>query len=457
MHFVDSGSAQPSLGPLHLPPASRPLQLWGGIESSVVRVGDTWRDQVRETGHHARGVRDLDLLAALGLRTLRYPMLWERATPGQPGNCGWGWHDTQLGALRRHGVEVIAGLVHHGSGPRATSLLDPLFPERLAAHAGRAAARYPFVAAWTPVNEPLTTARFACLYGHWHPHLRDEGAFLRAVVNQARAALLAMRAIRAHLPAARFLHTEDLGRVFSTPPLREQADHENGRRWLSLDLLCGRLDRRHPWRGNIEACGVPAQHLDELATGEAAPDLVGINHYATSDRFLDHRLHLYPPHLRGGNGHRAYADTEALRADLGAGVTGWEPRLREAWERYHRPLVLSEVHLGCDDPHEQVRWLMEAWRAAQALRAEGADIRAVTAWALFGLMDWNTMLRERRGHYEPGAFDARVQALTGSPQPTLLAEAVAGLATRGEFTHAALHECGWWRREERIHAALRRA
>lgn len=458
MQLVNSDSVRTSPRLQHLPASlSRPLQLWGGVECSVVRVGDTWRDQVRETGHHARGVRDLDLLAALGLRTLRYPVLWERATLGQPGGCGWRWHDTQLGALRRHGIEVVAGLVHHGSGPRATSLLDPLFPERLAAYAGRVAARYPFVSAWTPVNEPLTTARFACLYGHWHPHLRDEGAFLRAVVNQARAALLAMRAIRAHLPAARFLHTEDLGRVFATPPLREQAAYENGRRWLSLDLLCGRLDRQHPWRGIIEAHGVPARHLDELATGEAAPDLIGINHYATSDRFLDHRLRLYPPHLRGGNGNRSYADTEALRVELGVGTTGWEPRLREAWERYRRPIVLSEAHLGCDDPHEQVRWLMEAWRAAQALRAEGADVRAVTAWALFGLMDWNTMLRERRGHYEPGAFDARARALTGPPQPTLLAQAVTALASGGEFTHAALREAGWWRREERIHATLRRA
>ena len=33
-------------------------------------------------------------------------------------------------ALREAGVTPIAGLVHHGSGPRDTSLLDPAFPER---------------------------------------------------------------------------------------------------------------------------------------------------------------------------------------------------------------------------------------------------------------------------------------------------------------------------------------
>lgn len=422
--------------------------MWGGIECSVVRIGQSWRDQVRETGHHGRGARDLDLLSTLGVRTLRYPVLWERAIRGQPGGCGWGWHDRQLGALREHGIEVVAGLLHHGSGPRGTDLLDPLFPEKLAAYAGRVAARYPFIAAWTPVNEPLTTARFACLYGYWHPHLRDEGAFLRAIVAQCRAALQAMRAIRARLPDARFMHTEDLGRTFATPPLADQATYENSRRWLTLDLLCGRLDREHPWRGRLQVHGVPARHLDELAEGEAAPDLIGVNHYATSDRFLDHRLRLYPPHLQGGNGHQTYVDTEALRVDLGSGMTGCEPRLREAWERYSRPLVVSEAHLGCADPREQVRWLMEVWGAAQALRAEGADVRAVTAWALFGLVDWDSMLRERRGRYEPGAFDIR----SDPPRPTLLGEAIAVLAKGGAFTHAALGEPGWWRRAERIQA-----
>ena len=140
--------------------------------------------------------------------------------------------------------------------------------------------------------------------------------------------------------------------------------------------------------------------------------------------------------------------------DLRPGATGWEPRLREAWERYRRPLAITEAHLGCDDPHEQVRWLMEAWNAAQVLRAEGGDVRAVTAWTLFGLMDWDSMLREHRGRYEPGAFDARTDH---PPRPTLLAEVVAALAKKGTFTHAALRVPGWWRKEERVHASLRRA
>ncbi len=429
--------------------AGLPLELWGGVECSVVRVGDEWRDQVIETGHQDHGVANIAAATSLGLRTLRYPLVWERLGSGDPG--AWAWQQRQLTALRDHGVTVIAGLVHHGSGPAGTSLLDLAWGEKLAAYAGDAARRCPGIHAWTPVNEPLTTARFSCLYGYWYPHARDEGAFLRALANQCRGILLAMRAIRGEQPDACFVHTEDIGRVFSTPPLASQARYENGRRWLSLDLLCGKVGPRHPWRRILEHHGVAAADLDALATGEAAPDLIGVNYYATSDRYLDHRLRLYPPHLRGGNGQMEYADTEALRVDLGNGLTGWEPRLREVWQRYRRPMAVTEAHLGCDDPYEPVRWLMEAWQAARTLRADGADIRAVTAWALFGLMDWNSMLREHQGHFEPGALDARA----APPRLTPLAAAISGLARHGSHWHPSLDEPGWWRRDERVHASLR--
>ncbi len=414
-----------------------------------MRVGDEWRDQVFETGHHSRGVGDIHQIAGLGIRTVRYPVLWERISGGYPD--GWEWHDKQLAALEHQGMTVAAGVMHHGSGPRGTDLLDPELPEKLAQHAGAAAERYPWLLLWTAVNEPQTTARFSCLYGHWYPHLRDTSAFLRALANQCRAVLLAGRMIKSKSAKARFLQTEDVGRVFATHPLREQAHYENTRRWLSLDLLCGFVDRQHPWRSAFDGAGVSARHLDELATGEATPDLIGVNHYVTSDRFLDHRCMLYPPQLRGGNGILAYADTEAVRADIDLSLVGWEPRLREVWHRYKRPMILSEVHLGCDSPAESVRWLMEAWRAARTLRSEHIPVQAVTAWALFGLVDWDTMLRERRGRFEAGALDAR----DGPPRPTLLAAAIASLARHGEFADPCLSEPGWWRRSDRIQEGLR--
>ena len=124
--------------------------------------------------------------------------------------------------------------------------------------------------------------------------------------------------------------------------------------------------------------------------GPCPPDIIGINHYLTSERFLDERAAALPGAPAGRQRPRTrYADVEAVRVALPAADRGPAARLREVWERYHLPVAVTEVHLGCTRD-EQLRWLTEVWDGAQAVRAEGADIRAVTAWSLFGAFDWNS-------------------------------------------------------------------
>ncbi|PWC27520.1 sugar nucleotide-binding protein [Teichococcus aestuarii] len=428
--------------PLDATPA-RPVEVWGGVEASIVRIGERWRDQAVETGHRARP-EDLERIAALGIGTLRYPVLWESVAPRHPGERDWSWHDERLGRLRRLGISVIAGLLHHGSGPRYTSLLDPLFPEKLAAHAEAVALRYPWVRHFTPVNEPLTTARFSGLYGHWYPHRSDAPAFLRALVNQCRGVVLAMQAIRRVTPEASLVQTEDLGRTFATPLLQYQAAFENERRWLSFDLLCGRVGPLHRLYAFMRANGIAAAELDWLRANARPPDILGMNHYLTSDRYLDERPEAYPASAQGGNGRHRYADVEAVRVDLPASALEPAARLRELWDRYRRPVALTEVHHGCTR-EEQLRWLAEGWDAAVALKRQGADVRALTVWALLGVRDWNSLLLRQDGFYEPGAFDIR----STPPRPTALAAATAALASGRRFHHPVLDTPGWWRRPGR--------
>jgi len=422
-----------------------PLELWGGAECTIVRLGDEWRDQSEETGHRARA-DDVDRIAALGIARLRFPLLWEKIAPDHPDHVDFAWTDARLEALRERGIAVVGGLLHHGSGPRYTNLLDPEFPRKLGDYAARVAEHYPWIDLWTPVNEPLTTARFSALYGHWYPHRRDYPSFLRALVNQCLGTLEAMRAIRGVNPVARLLQTEDLGKTFATAPLLYQAEHENSRRWLSLDLLCGRVTPRHEWHGRLLDAGISEAALDALQSGEAAPDLIGINHYLTSERFLDHRRHLYPGQASGGNGRHAYVDAEAVRVKHLDEDVGLAPRLREAWQRYRRPLAITEVHHGCTRD-EQVRWFAECWRMALALRGEGVDLRAVTPWSLFGNVDWRSLLTRREGVTDVGAYDVRGP----EPRATVIAEAAKAYAAGRDFDHPVLDLPGWWRRPARLY------
>ena len=433
----------------HLSTAALPLTdalaLWGGLECTVVRLGERFRNQIQETGHDQR-LEDLDRIAALGIRTLRYPVLLETVAPLHPDDCDWRWHDERLARLRALGITPIAGLMHHGSGPVYAPMDQPEFAPVLARHAERVAQRYPWVIHFTPVNEPLTTARFSGLYGHWYPHGQSKACFLRLLVNQCRAVVLSMQAIRRVTPQAQLVQTEDLGKTFGTPPLQAQIDHENSRRWLSFDLLCGRVDSQHEWWPEFMEAGIGREELAFFQEAGCTPDLLGLNHYLTSERYVDHRLNLYPSMAGQHNGR--YVDLEAVRMDLPESQLGPEARLREVWQRYGLPMAVTEVHHGCSRD-DQLRWLLEVWRAAQRLRAERVDLRAVTLWSLLGAVDWNTLLTQDNGFYEPGAFDVRAHP----PRLTVLGQAAHGLATTGDFAHPVLDRPGWWQREERFYKA----
>ncbi len=422
------------------------LELWVGPECTINRVDERWRDQSELTGF-AQRPGDIARLASLGAKRMRLPVLWER-TARMPGELDFSWADEAMAQATAAGIEPIVGLLHHGSGPRHTSLVDPHFPTLFADYARRVARRYPGQRLWTPINEPLTTARFSCLYGLWYPHAEDDGSFVRALLQQVRATVLAMRAIRAVNPDAQLVQTDDLGFTRCTPALQDQAGFDNERRWLAFDLLCGRVDEGHPLWDWLLGCGASECELARLREEPCPPDIIGINAYVTSERFLDERLELHPPHLHGGNGRQAYVDIETVRAH-GELIDGFAGRLRETHARYGLPIAITEVHMGCTR-EEQMRWLHQAWLAAIEARREGVDVRAVTAWAAFGAVDWSSLLTRETGHYEPGLWDIRSDPPRRTAVGALAACLARGQATDAAALHPVLAGPGWWQRDLRF-------
>ena len=419
------------------------LELWGGVECTVNRVGDNYFSQL-ERNRHPERLSDLDLFAELGITAIRYPILWENVAPNGLETADWSWADKSLIKLRELAITPIAGLVHHGSGPKNTSLIDPRFPQHLEAYSSAVAQRYPWIEYYTPVNEPLTTARFSGLYGVWYPHGRDEKTFKDAFLTQCRGIVLAMRAIRKINPQAKLIQTDDLGKTYSTPLLEYQAKFNNELRWLTWDILCGRLDESHPlWFWLIDCCFATKEELLWFADNPCIPNFIGANYYVTSERFLDENLQNYPAHYYGGNHVHAYADVEVARS-LQATIS-LKPLLHEMWDRYHIPIVVTEAHID-STRDDQIRWIAEIWNSAIEAKKEGIDIKAVTVWALLGSYDWNCLVTECRGYYEPGAFDIRGP----SPRPTAIASLMKNLTKNNLLSHPVLSGPGWWKRSNRF-------
>jgi len=398
----------------------------------VARIdAETVRDQIAETGLDVRR-DDAERIAALGVQASRVPVSWERVAPADPHERDYREPARRLDALRAVGIEPIVTLLHHGSGPHYTDLLDPAFSLWFAQYAEATARQFPWVTRWTPINEPLTTARFATLYGHWFPNMRDERGFGRAMVNQTLAQQAALRAIRRVIPAAEFVLTEDLQRFAAGDAgVSDYVSFLRERAYLSVELVAGRVGGRHPLAAYLtERCGVNAQELAMMQRDAVVPDLVAFNHYAHSERYL------FTTDAGAGDVPAVYVAGQPAPA---AG-----PLLQAAWERLRLPLAVGEVHVHAPAP-ERVRWLAQHAADVLQLRAGGVDVRALGAWAAFGMIDWHSLLRRRAGVAEDGIYT--FAGPNGTPQPTAVAGAVRELAATGAIEDGGVR--GWWERPDR--------
>ncbi len=410
------------------------LEIWASPEPTVARIDPrTWRDQAAETGWSARPA-DVDRIADLGVGACRFPVLWEHVAPQVPAERDFRAARAGVERLRARGVAPIVTLLHHGSGPHYTDLLDPAFPHLFADYAAAAVRALPEVERWTPINEPLTTARFSTLYGVWYPNRSDDPAFGRALVHQTLATLYAMERIRSVRPDAQLVVTEDLQRFTAADAgVAPYVAFLRERSMLSIELLCGRVRTGHAlYDFLVERCAVSEGELATIAAHAVAPDLVAFNHYPHSERYL-------------------WSRDDALAGDVPAVYVAGEPMpaagplLRAAAARLALPLALGEVHV--DAPAlERIRWLAQHAADVRALRADGVDVRALGVWAAFGMIDWHSLLRARAGAAEDGIYTFAGPG--GTPQPTALAAAVRALARGERIDDGGVR--GWWERAERL-------
>jgi dTDP-4-dehydrorhamnose reductase len=408
------------------------LELWASPEPTVARIDtDTVRDQIAETGLDVR-TGDAERIAALGVSASRVPVLWERVAPIDPHEHDFSEPARRLNALRVAGIEPIVTLLHHGSGPQYTDLLDPAFPLWFAEYAEATARMFPWIRRWTPINEPLTTARFATLYGVWYPNARDDRAFGRAMVNQTLAQQAAMRRIRRVIPDAEFVLTEDLQRYAAGDAgAAEYVEFLRERVYLSVELVAGRVGDDHTLTAFLtERCGVNALELAMMQRDACVPDLVAFNHYPHSERYL---------FTHGDDA----ADVPAVYV-AGEPSPAAGPLLRAAGERLQLPLALGEVHVHAPAA-ERVRWLAQHVADAQALRAGGMDVRALGAWAAFGMVDWHSLLQQRAAVAEDGIYT--FAGPNEVPQPTAVADALRELVATGSIDDRGVR--GWWERADR--------
>src|SRR5690349_10314063 len=89
------------------------LEVWVGIECTINRIGNTYREQLDYSGHYMRP-GDVRALADLGITHLRYPVLWEKHQRNESKPIDWRWAERRLSQITSCGMVPVVGLLHHG-------------------------------------------------------------------------------------------------------------------------------------------------------------------------------------------------------------------------------------------------------------------------------------------------------------------------------------------------------
>ena len=304
----------------------------GGFEASThCRQADGRRlDLIASTRHDEFVRQDYERLHSVGIKTARDGIRWHLIDKGS-GNYDWSSALPMIRAARTAHTQVIWDLLHFG-WPSHIDVFKPHFVDQFARFT-RAFLKVlvdesdavPFIA---PINEPSFLSFAAGEKGFFFPFQHGRGndikkQFVRGIIAACEAAL------EVHA-GTRFVHTDPVINIIAHPGRpqdRMAAEQYRLGQFESWDMIAGGA---HP----------------ELGGQKKYLDILGLNYYIQNQWI----------HPGGGVLVPTHPDHLPFRYFLG-----------EVYERYGRPLFISETGIEAEVRPEWLRYMgQEARKALQA-------------------------------------------------------------------------------------------
>ena len=357
-----------------------------GIECSYPTIeGGRWRrDQMHATGHYRRWAEDLELAREVGVTHLRYGpplhLIWQA-----PGRYDWTLVDEVMADLEAWGPEPIVDLCHFGLPSWLGDFQNSEAPQALAEYAGAFAERYGWVRFYTPVNEMYVCGRLSALDGGWNEQREDDGAFVSAIRNMARASVSMTDCVLRQRPDAVFVNSES-GEYYQPccpdPEIQALAEFENERRFLPLDLLYAH-EVSEKMRQHLREQGMADEEYRWFMERQVPRRTVlGVDYYEWNEKLIDH---------------------EGQSRALGE-LFGWYVIASHYYQRYGRPMMHTETNRL--DARDGPRWLWRQWHNVQLMRRAGVPLVGFTWYSLIDQVDWDIALTRALGNVNPvGLYD----------------------------------------------------
>jgi beta-glucosidase/6-phospho-beta-glucosidase/beta-galactosidase len=321
----------------------------GGFECSTHRRFDGRRlDMIDATAHDRFALEDYRRLTQLGIGAARDGLRWHLIETTR-GKYDFSSVEMQLIAAETTGVRVIWDLFHYGY-PDDIDIFSAEFPDRFAAFAAAFASYHRRVtgraAAVVPINEISFYSWIAGEEGKFHPYAVDRGDELK--LQLVRSAITGIKAMRSVEPDTFIMSSEPAVNVISRPEepwFAVEAENYRRSQYQAIDMLTGLLD----------------PHLG----GETSLiDMIGVNYYPHNQWFFPDR-EMVPME-------------DPLYRPLG-------DILREVYERYDTPLVISET--GTEDERRRPWFRYVVDESRRAINA-GVDLRGVCIYPIVNHPGW---------------------------------------------------------------------
>jgi beta-glucosidase len=352
-----------------------------GFEDTFIpqsRPGMRALDEYELTGHYERWYEDLGLLSESGANQCRWGIPWYLINP-EPHKFRFDWLDRVVDRFEELGIDVIVDLMHYGTPLWLdNAFLNHDYPQVVAEYAATVAERYAGkLSIFTPLNEPVLNMMYCGEFGYWPPYLTGDDGFVAMLKQITRGMAQTQLAIASVNPEATFVNVEATFRFAGdTDAFTEEVDFLSQRRFITEDLLLGRVTEDYPLLPWLLKNGFSDDDVQWHRDNTVVPDVMGVNYYpkVSTVKYIAGQQHSGSPF-----------DPMPFQNDR---IDGLKDALRIYWKRYGIPVYLTETSWP-GNVEERIAWLRNSVRAVDELRHEGVPVIGYTWWSLFDMIYWS--------------------------------------------------------------------
>jgi len=374
---------------------------WGTASSAHQSEGGTYNDwsewekipgNVRDGSnasiacdHYNRFESDFDMMHEFGHQVHRFSIEWSRIEPNQGK-----WDEKEIGHYRK----VILALIERGIQPMLTlhhftiplwfrdldSWLNSESPDIFGRYARKVAESLSDLdIIWNTLNEPMVVSAMGYLFGEFPPQMQDFG----------KAQTVTRHMLMAHGQAAssiREIYTQDgrkqpiIAPVLSVSYfMPKDSDNQDDIELANyLDDLYNQTWIRGAVTGTVPDLDGNEMRYKAL---ENSVDFIGINYY--SRQVVSSEMDF----LAGEMPEKTIPE-RCDGLDWEVYPEGYYPLIKSFWERYQKPLWMTENGIGTTDDSLKRQYIIKHLQQVHRAIEEGIDIRGYLIWTWVTNFEW---------------------------------------------------------------------